>query len=66
MVARLFQKHFIRDAVEQVFAGMYFIANVHTTFVKVVKDRQPAAGQFFKSFLDQPGRPLRPWVKGMP
>lgn len=63
VTAERLQEHLERGAVEDVLAGMDFIADIDTVFVIDIKDRFPARRQFLEGFLDQPRRPLRPGVE---
>ncbi len=66
MVAGALQKHLEGGAVEHVFAGVDFIAEVDAGFVIGVEDRPPAPRQFVERGLDQARRPLRPWIQEWP
>jgi len=55
-----------RDAVVEVLAGVKFIAQVDAVISAGIEDRPPAAGQFGKALLDQPGGALRPRIDRVP
>src|SRR6266850_8134678 len=44
MIAGALQKHFQRDPIVQIFAGMDLEAQVHSRFVKCIEDGTPARG----------------------
>ena len=66
MVVYFFQEHFIRNAIVQIFAGVYFVAKVNPAFVECIQYRQPAVGQFCKSCFNKACGSLRPGVHGVP
>ena len=55
VAAERLQEHLEGGAVEDVLAGMDFIADINTVFVIDIEDRFPACRQFLEGFLDQPG-----------
>src|SRR5882672_12760795 len=66
MISGALQKHFERDTIVQIFAGMDLEAQIHSRFVKCIEDGTPARGQLFKSSFNQPGRPLWPRIDVRP
>ncbi len=66
VVIHLRQKSLKRDTVMQVFAGMYFITEVHTVMVKTIQHRQPASRQLSKRLIKQSFMVWRPGIEPGP
>ena len=66
MMGGALQKHFKRDSIVQIFAGMDFVTQIHPRAVEGIQDGTPARCQFIKGRFNQPGRSLRPRIQVRP
>src|SRR6218665_1266676 len=66
VIVYFFEEHFVGGTIEQIFARMDFIANIHTAFIEIIQDGQPSFPKLPDPFFHQTCRSLRPGVKRMP
>jgi hypothetical protein len=62
MPANRVQKHLKGGTVENVFAGMNFIGQIHTSLFIGIQNRTPPPTEFGKGLVDQACGALRPRV----
>ncbi len=62
MVIHFFQESFISNTIMEIFAGMNFVAKVHTIFVKNIQDGFPSFSEFFKTCIYQASWSLWPGI----